>query len=371
DKHRWKGGGDGGKPWSQSFVLRSRPFEAYYQAMGIMPKEEWPVFMNTLKEPLPACFRIHSDCSFKDQVKKQLLKLLEAPMVIEGKEVKAVRELPWYAGGLAYRLGCDRRFIRKQPHLAEFHKWLTGLMESGNITRQEAVSMLPPLFLDVQPKHLVLDMCAAPGSKTAQLMEMISAPSATATAAGEEEGGEGGPDGEVGLVVANDSDRDRAYMLAHQCKRVQSPAICITWCSAQSLPNLGAAGAERGSDKGVFDRVLADVPCSGDGTLRKQPAIWRTWTVAGGLGLHPLQLLITLRGAAMLKIGGKMVYSTCSLNPIEDEAVVAEVLRRCGGNLELEDCHSTLPGLKTRPGLHTWPVLTGSARFKGVKNNHR
>ncbi|CAN0387190.1 unnamed protein product, partial [Ectocarpus sp. 13 AM-2016] len=66
DKHRWKGG-DGGKPWSQSFVLRSRPFEAYYQAMGIMPKEEWPVFMNTLKEPLPACFRIHSDCSFKDQ----------------------------------------------------------------------------------------------------------------------------------------------------------------------------------------------------------------------------------------------------------------------------------------------------------------
>ncbi|CAN0237249.1 unnamed protein product, partial [Hapterophycus canaliculatus] len=90
---------------------------------------------------------------------------------------------------------------------------------------------------------------------------------------------------------------------------------------------------------GVFDRVLADVPCSGDGTLRKQPSIWRTWTVAGGLGLHPLQLLITLRGAAMLKIGGKMVYSTCSLNPIEDEAVVAEVLRRCGGNLELEDCH--------------------------------
>lgn len=48
------------------------------------------------------------------------MKLLEAPMVIEGKEVKAVRELPWYAGGLAYRLGCDRRFIRKQPHLVSY-----------------------------------------------------------------------------------------------------------------------------------------------------------------------------------------------------------------------------------------------------------
>lgn len=52
-----------------------------------------------------------------DRVKTQLMELLEAPMVIEGKEVKAVQELPWYPGGLAYRLGCDRRFIRKQPHL--------------------------------------------------------------------------------------------------------------------------------------------------------------------------------------------------------------------------------------------------------------
>lgn len=93
-------------------------------------------------------------------------------------------------------------------------------------------------------------MCAAPGSKTAQLMEMVSAPAPPADAAG----GDGGDkdNGEVGLVVANDSDRDRAYMLAHQCKRVKSPAICITWCPAQLLPNLGAAGAERGSDKGNY-----------------------------------------------------------------------------------------------------------------------
>lgn len=56
------------------------------------------------------------------RVKTQLMKHLSAPMLVEGKEVKAVQELPWYKGGLAYRLGCDRRFIRKQPHLvrAEF-----------------------------------------------------------------------------------------------------------------------------------------------------------------------------------------------------------------------------------------------------------
>ena len=99
----------------------------------------------------------------------------------------------------------------------------------------------------------VLDMCAAPGSKTAQLIEMVSAIAPKAEA-DEEDAGVAGPlakgDGEVGLVVANDGDRDRAYMLAHQCKRVKCPAVCVTWCLAQALPNLGACGAERGSDKG-------------------------------------------------------------------------------------------------------------------------
>lgn len=100
-------------------------------------------------------------------------------------------------------------------------------------------------------REQVLDMCAAPGSKTAQLMEMVSAP-APASDGGEIARGHSSAEGEVGLVVANDSDRDRAYMLAHQCKRVKSPAICITWCPAQLLPNLGAANAERGSDKGTY-----------------------------------------------------------------------------------------------------------------------
>ena len=71
--------------------------------------------------------------------------------------------------------------------------------------------------------------------------------------------------------------------------------------------------------------MLCDVPCSGDGTLRKAPDIWRRWAAPNGNGLHPLQLRIALHAAHLLRVGGRMVYSTCSFNPVEDEAVVAEV----------------------------------------------
>ena len=84
--------------------------------------------------------------------------------------------------------------------------------------------------------------------------------------------------------------------------------------------------------------MLCDVPCSGDSTLRKAPDIWRRWAAPNGNGLHPLQLRIALHAAHLLRVGGRMVYSTCSFNPVEDEAVVAEVgLRRllsCTGNAD-------------------------------------
>lgn len=76
-----------------------------------------------------------------------------------------------------------------------------------------------------------------------------------------------------------------------------------------------------------FDRILADVPCSGDGTMRKSPDIWRRWSVSSGNCLHPLQLRIALHGARLMRVGARMVYSTCTFNPIEDEAVVAALLQ--------------------------------------------
>lgn len=106
-----------------------------------------------------------------------------------------------------------------------------------------------------------------------------------------------------------------------------------------------------------FDRVLADVPCSGDGTMRKNPSIWNKWGVGDGIGLHKLQLDILMRGLSMLKQGGRLVYSTCSLNPAEDEAVLAEALRRHAGKVKLVEIKHQLTGLRFINGMSKWHVM--------------
>ncbi|KND03593.1 uncharacterized protein SPPG_01069 [Spizellomyces punctatus DAOM BR117] len=204
--------------------------------------------------------------------------------------------------------------------------------------------------MDVRPNHAVLDMCAAPGSKTAQILEALHANESEAI-----------PDG---LLIANDADQARSHMLVKQAKRLQSPCLMVTNHEAQQFPNIFFA--PKGSlDASVlqFDRILADVPCSGDGTLRKNMPIWQTWTQGNGNALHRVQLPILLRGCSLLKVGGRIVYSTCSFNPLENEAVVAGALKVAGGALRLVDVSSELPQLVRRQGLSTWKVQSKSGEF--------
>ena len=86
----------------------------------------------------------------------------------------------------------------------------------------------------------------------------------------------------------------------------------------------------------LFDRIVCDVPCSSDAAIRKIPEKWSKWSTGDGSALHPLQIRILERGLQLLKVGGKISYSTCSLNPIEDEAVVASILKTFKGKVELE-----------------------------------
>lgn len=106
----------------------------------------------------------------------------------------------------------------------------------------------------------------------------------------------------------------------------------------------------------LYDRILCDVICSGDGTFRKNPEMWSNWDVNKSLNLHKLQQGIAHRCLELLKVDGMMVYSTCSLNPIEDEAVVAYMLRTFKGKLELVDVSMQLPELKRSPGISNWKV---------------
>ncbi len=177
----------------------------------------------------------------------------------------------------------------------------------------------------------------------------------------------------TGFVVANDSDAKRAYMLVHQLRRINSPAAFVTAKDAQFWPMLlrgeNVTDEER-AQEGMFDRVLCDVPCSGDGTARKNPGIMKNWTASSAHSLHPLQASIAMNGARLAKVGGYICYSTCSMNPIENEAVVAEILRTSDGSLELVDKRPDLPGIVARPGWSNWKVI-GEAQSRRIQKNNR
>ncbi|KAG6594890.1 tRNA (cytosine(34)-C(5))-methyltransferase [Cucurbita argyrosperma subsp. argyrosperma] len=364
DPNSANGNKDGnGNHW-EPFESQSHAFNEYYKEQGIVTAEEWDTFIEFLRKPLPAAFRINSSGQFCGEIRAQLqndfTKSLQAE-VTDGDEAEAIRPLPWYPDNLAWHSNFSRMQLRKNQALESFHEFLKLENEIGNITRQEAVSMVPPLFLDVHPNHYVLDMCAAPGSKTFQLLEIIHQSSKPGDL----------PDG---LVVANDLDVQRCNLLIHQTKRMCTANLIVTNHEAQHFPGCRAntnffsastAGNELKprSTQLTFDRVLCDVPCSGDGTLRKAPDIWRKWNSGMGNGLHGLQVQIGMRGASLLKVGGRMVYSTCSMNPVENEAVVAELLRKSGGSLELVDVSNELPQLVRRPGLKKWKVCDKGVWF--------
>lgn len=336
-----------GDPRDNEDIKTNPIFEAFYRAQGfISSDEEFEEFLDALRNGLPACFRLNLDYPFVDELRRELLSYAGHTIEVnEGKTIKAVENMIWYNS--AYKLGTDRRSLRKLPILQDLHKWMVKHTENGNISRQEAVSMVPPLALNVQPHHKCLDMCAAPGSKTAQLLEIVHRSA-------------NNPQDQQGVVVANDSDTDRVYMLAHQCRRINSPLLLITTHKGQEFPRVYSKGTEKikgNPPDGYFDRILCDVPCSGDGTLRKNPSIWRKWNTGSSFSLHTLQLMIANRGVDLLKTDGLLVYSTCSLSPYEDEACVAELLRSSNGSLELVDAREFLPSFKARPGLSHWYVL--------------
>eukprot|EP00927_Polykrikos_kofoidii_P007981 TRINITY_DN1328_c0_g1_i1.p1 TRINITY_DN1328_c0_g1~~TRINITY_DN1328_c0_g1_i1.p1 ORF type:complete len:810 (-),score=172.29 TRINITY_DN1328_c0_g1_i1:88-2517(-) len=340
----------------RDYELTNADFEGYYKRQGICPEADWDRMLETLRTGLPAAIRVNGTRAGALALCGRLREMRSICHGDTERDCYAPQQLEWYPHGLAWQWSSlQRRSIKKDSRHKQLKAFLLQRERNGLITRQESVSMIPPLFLDVEPHHMVLDLCAAPGSKTSQLLEMMYQAQCTE--------GSGPP---TGAVIANDLSWNRANMLAHQVRRMGSPCTTVINMDAQFIPDMWGewpsaaqpVNAEGGPTVLRFDRILADVPCSGDGTMRKQPYIWKKWALRDGLSLHSVQCTILNRGLDLLKVGGRLVYSTCSLNPIEDEAVVASALMRHGDAITLLPRPAALESLRASPGLDNWKVIS-------------
>ncbi|KAI4603316.1 hypothetical protein KJ359_006109 [Pestalotiopsis sp. 9143b] len=361
--------------------------ERYYNTVLPLEDDERAQFWDALKKELPNSFRFAGSKGHALAVKR-LLEERYAPEIVkierfDGEKVEAPQPVSWYPDQLAYSMNTPKHIIRKFPPFAAFQKFLVSETSVGNISRQEIVSMIPPLLMDVKPGHTVLDLCAAPGSKSAQLVEMIhkgeearirqvleSFGEAKADAGDDDAAdlaADPSDDGRAtGLLIANDAEYKRCHMLTHQLKRLSSPNILVTNHDATLFPSIKVHDPANPQQTYLkFDRILADVPCSGDGTMRKNMNLWKDWQPGNALGLHTTQVRILIRALQMLKVGGRVVYSTCSMNPVENEAVILSAIERCGGpsKVDIIDCSERLPGLQRKPGMFQWSIMDKGGRI--------
>lgn len=335
--------------------VNRKNFLDYYQAQNILTDEaDWAAFGEIIDKPLPVSFRIIGD-TVHGQWVRECLKSTQQKLKDDQVGSAALRRLEWYSEeGEAWELKASRAELRSNSQLAALRQFLVRQSENGTIVRQEGVSMIPALallrFISADDAK-ILDLCAAPGSKTSQLLEALNRRRT------EERKKKGLP--ARGAIVANDVNSTRAHMLIHRLRYLASPCLLVLVNDASTLPRMYANRSSMEGEKAVkFDATVADVPCSGDGTSRKSQRVLAEWSPLQGLALHKLQMKILKRALLLTKVGGHVSYSTCSLNPVENEAVVAGILRKANAKKEcLRVCRVSLPaGLSARPGLTSWRV---------------
>ena len=240
--------------------------QAFLDRMKRQLGEEYPDFLASLERPRAVALRFN-------------------PLKGEKPVLDFVGEnVPWEPMGYYYD-------PTARPGLHPYH-------EAGVYYLQEASAMAPVQLLDPQPGERVCDLCAAPGGKTTQIAGRM---------AGE------------GLLLCNEINPKRARILSRNIERMGVANGLVTnehpGKLAQNLPE-------------YFDRVLIDAPCSGEGMFRKEEAAVTDWSQETVEMCARRQAEILDSGAAMLRPGGRLVYSTCTFAPEEDETAVAEFLRR-------------------------------------------
>ncbi len=218
-----------------------------------------------------------------------------------------LEQIPWYENGYRVLEGPDRLGNTKWHQLGLYYV-------------QEAASMIPPVILSPKPREKILDLAASPGSKTTQISEMMRY---------------------EGVLVANDVSPSRVDALASNVQRMGSLNVIITMMDGRSAPyKLG---------QNLFDKVLLDAPCSSLGEVRRSWGALVRWSPKSVNRISKLQVSLAKAAYKTLKPGGVMVYSTCTLEPKENEWVVYNLMK-AGATIE----EVQIKGLRWRPGIERW-----------------
>ncbi len=257
--------------------------------------DDYDTFRAACDRPLPSVVRVNT---IKATVEQAGAALDEA-----GIEAEAV---DWHPG--LFRLPAAQPGAN-WPYV---HGWLHG---------QEEVSAVPPIVLDPETESRIWDACAAPGSKTTQLAARMA---------------------DRGLLVATDDTLGRIASLRSNAERLGVTNLAITHEDARHH-SVKPFGGNR------YDGALVDVPCSCEGTIRKNPDALDDWTLDRVHGVAGVQTAILRRAVQATRPGGRVVYSTCTFAPEENEAVLDAVL-------ETEPCRLVefeIP-LTHAPGVTDW-----------------
>ena len=231
---------------------------------------------------------------------------------------EAAEPVPWAEGGFYLPL--------------ESAAGTSPLHEAGAYYLQEPSAMAAAAALHPLPGEKVLDLCAAPGGKSTQLAAYL---------------------GGKGLLMCNEPVPSRAQILSRNMERMGvSNAVVVSALPEELSPRF----------PGYFDRILVDAPCSGEGMFRRHPETRDQWTAAAPAGCAQRQGQILLHAAQMLRPGGLLAYSTCTLNAEENEGVIQRFLWE---QPDFSLVPFALPGLPESDGtLRLWPHrIRGEGHF--------